>query len=275
MHDELKELGERWGLQTVLAVVGLIDQTLVRIRFSVYARALLEATLIQICSLPDLQNISDLASAASAVARGEKKKLTDSPVSQREPAATTAESDPPESALVDETPAKVIPSPAPAAESTPSGSDTERKNSSVASPAATDQTLTKASAENIWHQAAEEVEPMTATLANLVQRVELPAEDRLRLVFPADSKMSIRRIDLPEHKNALCSAVARLSGRSVHLEFVAAPAAASTRKPPPRPTGKDRIQRMREIEGNPLVQACVELFDAEIVQVDYPPSGER
>ena len=64
LHSELKELGERWGLQTVLAVVGLIDQTLVRIRHSVYARVLLEATLIQICNLPDLQKIANLAAAA-------------------------------------------------------------------------------------------------------------------------------------------------------------------------------------------------------------------
>lgn len=65
LHEELKELSDRWGLQTVLAVVGLIDQTLVRIRHSVYARVLLEATVIQICNLPDLQNIANLAAAAS------------------------------------------------------------------------------------------------------------------------------------------------------------------------------------------------------------------
>ncbi len=74
MHSGLKDLADRWGLQTVLAVVGLIDQTLVRIRHSVYSRVLLEATLIQICNLPDLQNIVDLASAAGSVG-GEKKKL--------------------------------------------------------------------------------------------------------------------------------------------------------------------------------------------------------
>lgn len=84
MHSSLSELGNRWGLQTVLAVVGLIDQTLVRTRHSVYARVLLEATLIQICNLPDLQRIADLADAAgryqssSRTASGgtsEKKRL--------------------------------------------------------------------------------------------------------------------------------------------------------------------------------------------------------
>ena len=64
MYQALHDLGEQWGLQTVLAVVGLIDQTLVRTRHSVYARVLLEATLIQICNLPDLQHIVDLAESA-------------------------------------------------------------------------------------------------------------------------------------------------------------------------------------------------------------------
>ena len=66
LHGELKQLGEKWGLQTVLAVVGLVDQTLVRIRHSVHSRVLLEATLIQICHLPDLQHVADLAEAARA-----------------------------------------------------------------------------------------------------------------------------------------------------------------------------------------------------------------
>ncbi|MDV6032232.1 MAG: DNA polymerase III subunit gamma/tau [Phycisphaera sp. RhM] len=66
MHGELKKLGDAWGLQTVLAVVALIDQTLVRIRHSVYGRVLLESTVIQICNLPDLQAIADLAAAAGS-----------------------------------------------------------------------------------------------------------------------------------------------------------------------------------------------------------------
>ena len=69
LHSELKKNGSPLGAaKMVLAVVGLIDQTLVRIRHSVYARVLLEATLIQICNLPDLQNIADLAAAAGGVA---------------------------------------------------------------------------------------------------------------------------------------------------------------------------------------------------------------
>ena len=82
--------------------------------------------------------------------------------------------------------------------------------------------------------------------------------------------MTMRRIDLPEHRNALVAAVSRLSGCDVSLEMVAAAPTGVEKKPVVRQTGKERLQRMREIEANPMVKACVELFDAEIVKVDQP-----
>lgn len=120
LHGELKELGDRWGLQTVLAVVGLIDQTLVRIRHSVYARVLLEATLIQICHLPDLQGISDLAAAARTVPQGgrlsEKKKQVTSAVPAAIPQSAPA---PANNAPADATSVPPIAQSAPANQSAP------------------------------------------------------------------------------------------------------------------------------------------------------------
>ncbi|MEM6981215.1 MAG: DNA polymerase III subunit gamma/tau [Planctomycetota bacterium] len=78
MAPAMTELGQRWGLQTVLAIVGMIDQTLSRIRLSVHARVLLESTVIQICHLPDLQVLAELTVAAQATGSektsDEKKK---------------------------------------------------------------------------------------------------------------------------------------------------------------------------------------------------------
>jgi DNA polymerase-3 subunit gamma/tau len=286
LHRELKELGARWGLQTVLAVVGLIDQTLVRIRHSVYARVLLEATLIQICNLPDLQNIADLAAAADGVAGSAKpaeKKNVASPaasIGQPQP-----DRPPQPEKLHPPAPRPQLPSPVePERSSTPaapvapeveppSAAGSTPTQSATAGPVASSAPLSESSVTSLWQRAADEVEPMTATLARSVQSVALKDANKLRVVFPADSKVTMRRIDLPEHKTALLAALARLSGRDLQLEFAAAPAPAAADKPPPRKPGKDRIQRMREIEGNPIVQACVELFDAEIVKVDQPRPG--
>ena len=287
LHRELKELGARWGLQTVLAVVGLIDQTLVRIRHSVYARVLLEATLIQICNLPDLQNLADLAAAAGGVTGSatpaKKKSLTSVPAavpppqpgSPQQPNSSKQSDSPHQPDRPHQPDSPHQPEPAPhadpvAADVSPSSVDPSPADAPTADPVAAPEPLTESSLSKLWQLAADEVEPMTATLARSVQRVELRGEHKLRVVFPADSKVTMRRIDLPEHKTALLDALARLSGRELQLEFVAAPAPVAEEKPVARNPGKDRIQRMREIEGNPIIQACVELFDAEIVKVDQP-----
>ena len=73
MTPELKSLGETWGMHTLLAVVAMIDEALVRIRHSIHARVLLESTMIQICYLPDLQAVADLAASLQS-ADGAKKK---------------------------------------------------------------------------------------------------------------------------------------------------------------------------------------------------------
>ncbi|WP_153555761.1 DNA polymerase III subunit gamma/tau [Roseimaritima sediminicola] len=74
MHEELRERGQKWGVSTVLAVVSLLDQALVRIRQSVHGRVLLETTLIQICQLPDLQRIADAMAALEAAGGDPEKK---------------------------------------------------------------------------------------------------------------------------------------------------------------------------------------------------------
>ena len=89
LHAELRTLGESWGIDRLLAIVGMIDQTLVRIRHTVHGRVLLEATLVQICHLPDLQAIADLVVAMNAgggVSSGSTSRPRLAPVSTPRPA---------------------------------------------------------------------------------------------------------------------------------------------------------------------------------------------
>ena len=342
LNDELKTLGDRWGLQTVLAVVGLIDQTLVRIRHSVYARVLLEATVIQICNLPDLQNIADLAAAASAAggnvsqakrpaAPAEKKNVAkptpQPPATEPAPAtkdAPTATPDPKAngstvatSPQVDTPTASSSPIPAPHIDATPKASDQSESAVAVAvattaggiaaaavathvtapaepSPQPTAsveesvdvtqsptpeaapvavaqiavQTLTASNATEIWNQAIENAETATGTLARAAQRVELSGTDTLSLVF--GGKLSLTRFDVPEHKGAMATAVSNLVGQNIKLHCKAVPTKPVASKPEPRQSSKDKMQRMREIENNPLVKTCIDIFEAEMVKVDHP-----
>jgi DNA polymerase-3 subunit gamma/tau len=61
--DQLREWGKTWGTMTLLAALQLLDETIVKMRYSVQARVLLEVALVQICNLQDLQALSDLVKA--------------------------------------------------------------------------------------------------------------------------------------------------------------------------------------------------------------------
>ncbi len=62
-YDALKQLADSWGLQTILAAVQLLDESLVRMRFSVQSQALFEVALIQISQLQDLATIARIIEA--------------------------------------------------------------------------------------------------------------------------------------------------------------------------------------------------------------------
>ncbi|MFK8112225.1 MAG: DNA polymerase III subunit gamma/tau [Rubripirellula sp.] len=284
LHPELKELGERWGLQTVLAVVGLIDQTLVRIRHSVYSRVLLESTLIQICNLPDLQHIADLASVAGSLgATGTQKKK---PVSQRpgSPSSRTEESG--NSPQVGSAPSssQATPSGSPAVSSSPDSTapayaaspgvavmepevaqKPEVAQASVSEPVGP---WDQAAAEKVWRNVLSQLESsMTEAFARVVQKVQA-TEKTLRLVFPAEASLAMKRCELPEHKTVLSDAVEVAAGRPIGLEFVAAPPVAKVKVEKAAAPKTSPMQRMKEIESNELVKACIELFDAEIVRIE-------
>lgn len=62
-HPKLKEVAERWGVQSILSAIQILDESLVRMRTSVSANALLEVALVQICQLSQLASIPALLDA--------------------------------------------------------------------------------------------------------------------------------------------------------------------------------------------------------------------
>ncbi|QDS88160.1 DNA polymerase III subunit tau [Rosistilla ulvae] len=69
-YDDLAAQGNRLGIHTILVIVGIIDQAITRMRQSVHSRVLLEAALVQICRLADLQAISDVVAGLRQVSAG-------------------------------------------------------------------------------------------------------------------------------------------------------------------------------------------------------------
>ena len=54
------DAGQRLGLQTILAVMQILDQALSRMKFNTQARILAELALVRICNLEDLEELSSI-----------------------------------------------------------------------------------------------------------------------------------------------------------------------------------------------------------------------
>ncbi len=214
LHAELRSLGQRWGLQTVLAMIGMLDQTLVRIRHSLHGRVLLESTLIQITHLPDLQAVADIAAGLAAGGSN--------------PAGTIA-----------------VRHRAEASSDTTSPTAEEKKN-----------------AESLIRPAA----------SSSVAAPSRPASPPRAVMPPVGVASPGPRIEPTKPvavNRPLVSAPPPIAPQPVLSGSKSPIAQASTGSKPP-PAAKSRVQLMREVEQNPYVQNCLEIFGAEIVKVDPP-----
>ncbi len=272
MHSELAQLGSQWGLQTVLAIVGLVDETLVRIRHSVHARVLLEATLIQICHLPDLQAIVDLTTAAKAAsAGGEKKNSLNKPrtaavaVERTSPASqanSTSQPSPTSQSSAPTTPTQAtVPQP------TPPPADAAQPARDIPSGSLP---ITEADLQPALSQILDEMDPITATLVKATERIASPEPGIVELTFPQASGLAMSRCGSPKNKDEIVRTITRVTGRHVSLTFATGTKTPELATTVAQPKTKNRMQRMREIETNPMVRACIELLGAEIVRIDTP-----
>ncbi len=62
-HTKLKAIAQTWGIQTILAAIQVLDESIVRMRSSVSSTTLLEVAIVQICQLQDLSYIPALLEA--------------------------------------------------------------------------------------------------------------------------------------------------------------------------------------------------------------------
>src|SRR5262245_41827349 len=59
-HAQLQSLGQQLGLETLLAMAQILDQTIVRLRQTTHARTLVELALVRLCKLEDLDALPNL-----------------------------------------------------------------------------------------------------------------------------------------------------------------------------------------------------------------------
>ncbi len=96
----VQEAGKQLGLETILAVIGIIDQTLSRLRYSTHARVLAEMALVRACKLEDLDAlpaaIAQLRSGATATMPAVAQRAAAAPPTRPTPAADDSKKKAPE-----------------------------------------------------------------------------------------------------------------------------------------------------------------------------------
>src|SRR5690606_28164652 len=92
----VEQAGRELGLETVLAILQILDQTLARLRFSTQARTLAELALVRITRLADLQAVADLIAevrAGGPLAPAERTAPVAAPATARPPRPAMSEVD--------------------------------------------------------------------------------------------------------------------------------------------------------------------------------------
>ncbi|MEX2113327.1 MAG: DNA polymerase III subunit gamma/tau [Pirellulales bacterium] len=251
-HEHLAAAGKQLGLETILAVLQILDHTLSRLRYSTQGRTLAEMALVRIAELENLAALSETiaelraAGPASGAATGESRAAA--------PATRTSQSTTHAAA------AKKKAEPNDGDPSDESLQPAEREPR-VARP------LNAESVQDIWRDALANLTDLLSDNAARAERVSLADDDRLVATFRAKYTSCKTFCERDAQRATLENALALVAGQPVQVEFRVVddePAVAAPRVVVPH------RQQMAAMSEHPLVVRAGELFGAQLVRVDRP-----
>jgi len=263
-HAQLVETGQRFGLETLLATVQILDQALSRMRVSTQVRTLVEMALVRISHL---ERLDDLSALIAGFQQGQAATAVATPPSTRRPVAPAA-TRPAQKKTQHLTNRPAVEPQEPQAEQGHSAEKRrpfEPQEAAVPAPAGAEQPWTPEFAEDVWRRAITEIGGMTSDIAGNCESLAIPAPNSLVVGLKATyNKEWCERSDV---RRKLEQTVARLAGRPIRVDFKVTGEAEVRPTERRAPTQQHRVQKMREVEQHPLVQEAIELFDAEIVRI--------
>ena len=278
----LKEQGDKLGLETILSIVQVLDNAIVRMQASLHGRTLLEVAAVRVCGLEQVDSISDLIKSLSTAgnvnvsagggAKKSPKKKQSTEVSNRQ--FTPALSPTPPS------PTPPSPTPSPSVDAAPNAAASVATASVAAAtvaataPASTaptqhslpsNRSVQKSSTAptgdpaSMYREALSKLTDMTADMASNFEDIKW-----------VDGKMVVTLVDAyntsmcskPDRKSKIESAVGEIAGRVIRIDFLASkkkPAAEKVAKPK-----LSRVQQIRKLQEHEFVKETIDLFDCEI-----------
>jgi DNA polymerase-3 subunit gamma/tau len=257
---EVTAAGQRLGLQTVLAIMQILDQTLSRMRYSTQGRILAELALVRICHLEDLEELSQVVAqireglpitVTSSVA------VASSPLPSALPSSEMISSpalEPPSAGLGgkknDEPPVNHPPLPLP-----------------PSSPAVSQAILTPENAMEMWSRAIGRVAGMVADQARQFHTVAISAPNTLAIRFK--SEYAVAKSMCERQAGRFEQAVCEVTGQRIRLQFIVEESGSSTEVSTAMPVrAMSQHQMIMEVAKHPLVQRAAELFGAMPTKVE-------
>lgn len=278
-EPRVRAAAEQLGVETVLAIMQIVDHTLARLRLSTHARTLAEVAVVRICCLENLEDLATLiaavrsgaAVAAPAAAAGQRPLPSPRSyaASGRAPAAEQKKNnvasghdghDP------DAASPSLSASPSLAASSSPVDADSAEAPRD-ATDGAEPVELTCENVSSLWQQALDGITDMVADQAAMADGVTLAAARRLVVRFPRKYNSCKLFCERPEQTATLARRLAEVCGGAVQLEFVVDESVAE-----PTPAARPASPRARTAERaqDPFVRRAMELFGASSIRVDEP-----
>ncbi len=264
--DRIASVAQSYGLETILAITQIVDQSLARMKQSTHARTLAEVALVRICNLEDLDALGELigqlrdgGTPAAPISPGPRHGDDAGKTSQNRgnggavsPAAKP-QADAPQGA---------------AGTAVPQKSRSSETTTTATAPRPAETTpFTPENVDSIWSQALEQLSEMAAQQARQCQSVAISAPNRLVVTFPAEYTFSKQQCERPEQAARLMRAVAQVVGTPVKIDFAVAEPAASEQPEAAPARAPSQRELISERADHTMVRRAVELFDAEIIRV--------
>jgi DNA polymerase-3 subunit gamma/tau len=263
-HAVLDKTASDWGLETVLAAIGILDQALSHMRQSVHGRILADMAMVRVARLEDLDALAELIEQmrAGRPATIGSERPADAESGDR--ADVPRAGSPPHPAAVKK---KLGPAPSPptaTCEPSPHGA------SATASPQ-TSHELDPAQSEQIWRAALDHLDDMTAEFGRQFESVAISAPNRLVVSFQPKYNSSKSYCERPECHRRLEEALRAVAGTAVRLEFRLL---GHTGEPLPAKAVVPLGDRKRQLHAHPMVRQAMEIFGAEVSDVEVASSED-
>jgi DNA polymerase III subunit gamma/tau len=258
---ELQSVVQRLGIQTLLAISQILDQTAARLRISTQVRTLAEMAIVRICHLQDLDEIATLIEqlnfgegVSSGASGGGSPAKKNGPVSSSPPMQPRA--------LPGGRPEPTPTSARAEADPRPEAGAAER------SPQAR-VTLDEQSLEPLWKQTLERLAGIAADCAAAATKLSVDAQGRLVASFPESQKFARDSCLRPANLSRIEAALTEVLGGRIGLVLTthndpteAAAPAGQKQRPHPK-------QQQVDAAADPFVQKAAELFEADTSRMRY------